>query len=120
MSDLDALARDLLVATKAVPAETRRVVQRGALNIKRDWQEAWSGLSHAPSLASAVTYDTKETAAGGEAEIGPDKGRRQGALGNLIEFGSVNNGPIPGGGPALMAEAPRFEQAMFDLTADLL
>lgn len=117
---LDELIAALDKAGKTLPEAVRGVVQKGALNIKRDWQERWSGLKHAPALASAVTYDTKVAAAGASAEIGPDKGRRQGALGNLLEFGSVHNGPRPGGLPALEAEAPRFEKALGDLAEKAL
>lgn len=110
-SELEQLSDDLAEAVIDI-ADVRLVVQKGALNVKRDWQNAWSGLAHAPYLAAAVTYDTAVTASGVEAEIGPDKSRRQGALGNLIEFGSANNGPITGGEPALQAEEPRFVEAM--------
>jgi len=54
------------------------------------------------------------------AEIGPDKLRRQGPLGNLLEYGSVHNAPHPHMIPAAEAEQPRFEQAMEDLSARLL
>lgn len=120
VAGLDELVDDLTRAQKVVPLQIRQVVQKGALNIKKDWQSRWTGLSHAPALASAVSYDTKETAVGASAEIGPDKGRRQGALGNLLEFGSVNNAPHPGGMPALAAEGPRFEKAMGDLAEKAL
>lgn len=114
------LAADLgIVAAEAIPA-SRAVTQKGALNIKQGWQRRWSGLSHAPMLAAAVTYDTKMSGMGAMAEIGPDKGRPQGALGNLLEFGSVNNGPIPGGAPSLDEEAPRFEKALSELAEKAL
>jgi hypothetical protein len=120
VTGLDELISDLDRAAKAVPVGVRTVVQKGALNIKKDWQQRWTGLSSAPSLAAAVSYDTKEVPFGASAEIGPDKARRQGALGNLLEFGSVNNAPHPGGLPALEAEAPRFEKALGDLVEKLL
>jgi hypothetical protein len=41
--------------------------------------------------------------------IGPDKGGPQGALGNLLEYGSVKNPPHRDGGRALDVEEPRFE-----------
>lgn len=92
------------------------VVERGAVNIKRDWQQRWTGMAHAPSLPAAISYDPLHWSIGRvETEIGPDKARRQGALGNLVEFGSVHNGPRPGGVPALDAEAPKFERAILDL-----
>lgn len=114
---LAALAAEYDEAAGIAPAEARKVVQRGALNIKRDWRKAWTGLSHAPRLPYAVGYDTQITPAGAVAEIGPDKDleNKQGALGNLIEYGSVNNAPKPGGAPALKAEEPKFLQALEDL-----
>lgn len=111
-ADLKALAAELDAAARIAPAETRKVVAKGALNIKKDWQDRWSGLKHAPALPSAITYDSHETPTGGWAEIGPDKAKRQGALGNLIEYGSVKNPPRPGGAPALEAERPKFEKAL--------
>ncbi|MEU8186011.1 hypothetical protein [Micromonospora carbonacea] len=118
--ELHLLAVDLDEAAAAAPAEVRKVVQKGALNIKTDWRRRWSGHPHARRLPYAVTYDTKETSTGSSAEIGPDKDKPQGALGNLFEFGSVNNAPIPGGIPAAAAEKPRFEKALEDLAVRLL
>jgi hypothetical protein len=119
-SGLDGLAADLNRAAQVAPAAARKVVQAGAFNIKRDWRAAWSGLAHAPSVGRAVTYDTVVTATGATAEIGPDKALRQGALGNLIEFGSINNAPHPGGAPALEAEQPRFERALEQVALEAL
>lgn len=118
--DLQRLAADLRNARPVTAAKVRGVVQKGALNVKNDWRAAWSGLRHAPSVDEAVTYDVNVTAGGVEAEIGPDKNKRQGALGNLLEFGSRNNAPIPGGEPALQSEEPRFVKAMEDVAGDLL
>lgn len=111
-SELATLARDIQLGYLEAAEDARRVIARGALNIKRDWQKAWSGFAHAPHLAKAVTYDTTVSKYGIEAEIGPDKNRRQGALGNLAEYGSVNNSPKPGGGPATAAEELRLAAAM--------
>lgn len=92
--------------------EFRSVVNKGALNVKLDWQRRWRGLSHAPYLAATIGYDLTSRGPGlHEAEIGPNKLARQGALGNIIEFGSVNNPPHPGGLPAALREEPKFEQA---------
>lgn len=92
--------------------EFRAVVNRGALNVKTEWRKRWTGLSHAPHLASAISYDVTSRGNGQHsAEIGPDKARPQGALGNIIEFGSINNRPHPGGLPAARREEPRVERA---------
>jgi hypothetical protein len=111
ISQLTKLAADLRSHSRKTPAAAVAVVSKGALNVKNDWRKAWSGIGHAPALPAAVTYETKVNLRSVEAEIGPDKDRRQGALGNIIEFGTSKNGPRPGGAPALEREASRFEAA---------
>lgn len=98
-------------------ADARKAVARGALNIKRDAQRRVSDIAHAPAYPRAITYDSHETPTGGWAEIGPDKNRRQGALGNILEHGTRKNAPIPHMGPAGQAEEPRLARALQDLGA---
>ncbi|MGC5033076.1 hypothetical protein [Micromonospora sp. DT229] len=118
--ELDRWVRTLDSAAEDAPAEARKVVQRGALQIKRDAQQRISGLKHAPAYPHSITYDTKETPGGAVAEIGPDKNRRQGALGNILELGTVKNPPRPHMIPAAQAEEPKFERALADLAERLL
>lgn len=120
IDDLNRLAAELDTAAGVAPEEARKVVAHGAFNIKKDWRQAWTGLAHAPALPYAISYDVRQVGGRVAAEIGPDKDKRQGALGNLIEYGSVNNAPRPGGLPALEREAPRFEKAMEDLAVRAL
>lgn len=107
-------------AGREAVAEGRRVVQRGALNIKRDARRLSSGIAHAPAYPYAIGYDTWATGTTVRAEIGPDKDKRQGALGNILEYGTVNNAPIPHLGPALDIEGPKFVAAVEQLGADVL
>lgn len=112
---------DLLAhAADVAPAESRKVVARGALNIKSDARRRISGHPRLRALPAAITYDSHPTPAGGWAEIGPDHDRRQGALGNIPEYGTVNNAPTPYMRPAAEAERPRFERAMEDLAMKAL
>lgn len=120
VSQLTALAADLRQHSRETPSKLVPVVAKSALNVKRDWQRAWSGLEHVPDIPAAITYDTTVRAREVEAEIGPDKSRPQGALGNILEFGTSNNGPIPGGPPALAAEEPRFVSAIEKIAAGIL
>jgi hypothetical protein len=116
-----AAVADILVRAAAVaPLAARAVVAKGALNIKTDARARISGLAHAPAYPSAITYDSHETAGSAWAEIGPDKDKRQGALGNLLEYGSTNNGPRPHMGPAAEAELPKFAAAMEELAVKAL
>ena len=102
------------------PAEVRKVVQKGALNIKTDARKRITGLRHAPFYPLAIGYDSKETPTGASAEIGPDKEKKQGDLGNILELGTPKNAPRPHLVPALAAEGPRFERALEALGVRLL
>jgi hypothetical protein len=117
---LHSLIAELEHAAAVAPAEAGKVVTKGAVNIKKDWRKRWSGFPHAPALPYAIGFDLRMHGTESEAEIGPDKDKRQGALGNLFEYGSVKNPPIPGGAPALEAERPKFEQALSELPAYVL
>ncbi|GAA2696521.1 hypothetical protein [Actinoplanes palleronii] len=113
-SQLNRLAATLDTAGQAIPDSVAEVIKRGALNIKKDAARRASGLAHAPAYPRSISFDFARGLSGPSAEIGPDKGRRQGALGNLIEYGSVNNGPRPHLGPALDAEAPKLQRYLED------
>jgi hypothetical protein len=116
----DELIADLTRAAEHVIDETKAVVKRGAQNIKRDTQARWAGARYAPSLAAAVSYDVTSSAASVKAEIGPDKAKRQGALGNIYEYGVPGTAPQPALSPALDAEEPRFVKALEDMAVNLL
>lgn len=97
-----------------------RVGEKGALNIKKDWQAAWASHSYIGPLSRAVTYERYTRREELEWVIGPDKNREQGALGNIIEYGSPTSAPIQGGGPALDRETPRLEKHIADVTAEVI
>ncbi|MEU9349032.1 hypothetical protein AB0D74_48330 [Streptomyces sp. NPDC048278] len=115
MRDVRRLEEHLARSIPLVRREARRVVSKGALNVKRDWAKnarASSGR-HAPAYPASVGYDLLSVGPDiTDARIGPDKDAPQGALGNLLEYGSVKNPPHNDGGRALAAETPRFEAAM--------
>lgn len=105
--------------SRSVP-EVEKVVSKGSLNVKQDAARRASGLKHAPAYPAAIGYDLYHGLTTVRSKIGPDKQKRQGALGNILELGTVNNPPIPHLGPALDEEAPRYERALGDLGANLL
>lgn len=110
-------------ADREILPEVGKVVSKGALNIKRDWQARWRGLTRLPGLARTITYDTETRGQIASAEIGPDHRRGgQAPLAHIPEYGmpQTNTPPHPGGRPALEAEAPRFERALADVAGDLL
>ena len=102
-------------------SEAKKVVSKGALNIKSEWRRRWRGIAHAPRLPLSISYDITDAADMISAEIGPVDGPAlQGFLGAIIEFGGIHSGPIPGGLPSLELEAPRFESACDALLREAL
>ena len=122
MDTPETLAAALLEAGAKTALVSRGVVQKGSLNIKT--QARANVLSSAPvhnaHAANAITYDTKFTATAAEGEIGYDKAKRGGSLGNLLEYGSSHNSPHRDLGRALDDEEPRFEEALAEAIEHLL
>lgn len=109
--ELAALGRELRAAANLAPDKIAEIVRKGAQNIKTEWanrMRARSRHGHIPHLPKAISYDVRKRQYGAGAEIGPDKRRKQGPLGNLLEFGSVNNPPHNDGGRALYSEGRNF------------
>lgn len=106
------LAADLGMAGPAVVPLARAVVERSALAVKNGMARDARGHQHFPSFPNSITYDVR----GLSAEIGPDKNRRQGALGNILYFGTSKNAPVLNIGAALEREAPNFERLLGDAT----
>ncbi len=110
------LEKVLVQATAGVIRDVKAVVEKGAVNIKKDARKRIGGLAHARRYPYSITYDMRSSVmTGPTAEIGPDKSKRQGALGNILEYGTVNNPPHPHMRPAAEAELPKFERALQDL-----
>lgn len=115
VSELRKLEVDLGAGAVVALEAVRKVAQVGALKIKREMQTEGSGHAHAPLFGQSITYDTKIGPTYVEAEIGPDKNRAQGALGNLLYFGSSKNGPVIDLTGPLRREAP----IVADLAAEI-
>ncbi len=118
--DLSAWADELGDAADKVLPEARNVVARGVMNIKRDARRLASGHDFLPHYPMSITYDIRQGGDYVEGEVGPDKNRRQGPLGAIIESGSVNSAPMPHMAPATAKELPRYYKALDDLLPKLL
>ncbi len=118
MSEVRALAVDMRQAVRKVTGETKRIVAKGAVEIKKDLRAKMAGSKHFKGFTPAITYDVLD--GGLSAEIGPERGK-PGSGGNLAYFGSSRGGgtvedPIE----ALLREAPEVERRLSDLLGGLL
>lgn len=121
-TEFDRYAGDLVAAVREVSDGIPKVVGRGALNVKTQWNAAFSESEHF-RLGGTVTYDTRTLAGAVEAVIGPDKDRRPvAALANIAHFGGANGGGGTIADPQtfLDNEAPNFVEALGDLIEEAL
>jgi hypothetical protein len=102
---LTAVVGDLNAFPRRLAVNVRKAVQVTSTKVRDDARNRIKGHKYLPAYPYSITYDTKVTAEGVEGEIGPDKGRAQGPLGNIVEYGTSKNAPIPHLGPALDAHA---------------
>lgn len=103
--------------------ETKKVVGRGSLNVKRDAQRIIRAASHRgylPHYPRSISYDVTARGTVVTGTIGPKTEKLQGGLGRILEYGTVNNAPIPHLGPALDKEEPVLARYMEDLGQALL
>lgn len=106
LTDVRTLSTDLGKIADSVVPEARKVIQRGALNIKKDMQREAQGVEHAPALPGDISYETHEQRGGIVAEIGPTRGD-VGSLA-LLYFGNSKAAPrLPDPVHALEREAPK-------------
>lgn len=109
---LNELLRDLTAEPGRVQRKAPQVIREGAQAVQTKWRQHAGFSRHAPHYPKSITFDVDWKGSTIEAEIGPDKGLPQGALGNLIEYGSANS-PPHGNDVAALAEAgPKIERAL--------
>lgn len=110
MAGVDVIGLTVVVDDLGTFAERLRVnagkaVKVTSQKVRDDARNRIKGHKYLPAYPYSITYDVKVTAEGVEGEIGPDKGRAQGPLGNIVEYGTSKNAPLPHLGPALDANA---------------
>lgn len=118
-SEIDEIVADLGRVAATAGQYVRKAVEVAARNNKDDWRDfAKAELTpgSARKFPFSITYDITTFQGFGlsiiQAEIGPDKDRPQGALGNLLEYGSVNNAPKSYGANALKANESDFQRGL--------
>lgn len=121
-SELRTLAIDLGDAASDVLDEADKINARGAFNIKRTMQDEAKSSGYYRHFSRSITYDNRPSRSGRsiEREIGPDKGRTQGALGNILYFGTRNNAPVLDVESGLRKEEPAYVRHMGEMAERLI
>ena len=91
------------------------VAQKGALNIKKElaYSAIWS--KHFKGMAGSITYESHYQIGKVRYDIGPDKAKRGGGLGNIAYFGTSRGGGTLDIEQPLRSEGPRFQSALAEL-----
>lgn len=119
-SDLTKLAADLgTVPAKSGP-NIRKAFEVTSVNVKKAWQEPLKGSASLAGLPSALGYDIETDGTSIKSEIGFDKNRSQGPLGNISEFGSPTIAPRGFGLTALEANQADFQKGLEIAISDAL
>lgn len=119
MSDSAAELRQFAIAVGRIADgaydDVEGVIEKGALNVKSEMIADVSASRHFKGMAGSITYDPKNAAGVIRREVGPDKGRRGGALGNIYYFGTSRGGGTGDIEKPLNSEEPRLMSAMQSL-----
>jgi hypothetical protein len=115
--ELGALAVRLAGAGRRAVPLVREVVAKAAQDVQDDLREKARGHATFPHFPRSITHDVR----GLDAEIGPDKNARQGALGNILYFGTARTGPVlEHPARAVDRARPGFERALAEAGAQAI
>jgi hypothetical protein len=122
-SELNQIAAALADVPANAGKHVRAAVEVTSVKVKKSWREKLDGSRTLPGLPFAVTYDVITSSTLGrdsviQSEIGFDKDKNQGPLGNVSEFGTVNNPPRGFGLAALQENLKDYEDGLAQALAD--
>jgi hypothetical protein len=89
---LEGLIADLGKVHSALYKTVEQTLEKGALELKDQLNANLAASTHFRGAAGSVTYDGMVSFGSVGFEVGPDKGRRGGALANIAFFGTSRGG----------------------------
>ena len=116
-AELRRLATNLGHVAGSAVKDVDEVLKKGAQNIKTEMQADASGSRHFKAMAGSISYDSRYLPGRVRYVVGPDKGRRGGALGNVYYFGTSRGGGSGDIDKPLRSEEPRTMSALDALAA---
>lgn len=110
------LIRDLEEVPRNAGLFVRDAMERTAIDIRDDWRSAASGMKGLRAYPRSIGYDFVGFQGFGATtltcEIGPDKSRKQGSFGAIIEYGAPTFAPRHYGDNALDAHEEQYERLL--------
>jgi hypothetical protein len=95
--------------------EVDAIIKRGAQNVKNEMATDARGSQHFRGMAGSISYDSDYRIGEAAYEVGPDKSRPGGSLGNIYYFGTSRGGGTGDLEKPLRSEEPRLVNALNDL-----
>jgi hypothetical protein len=119
---LEALASDLGESMRRAPVQVRQAVEVTANKVKKSAQARAAEIGpHLRLIPQSIDYDiVYANAFVVQAEVGFNKGKPQGALGAIPEFGTPNSAPHPVLAPSLDENEADFEYGISLATGRIL
>lgn len=115
-SEVDQLAAALGEVASSAGPYVHDAMQTTAIDITNEWRDQASGLPSLRYYPRSIGYDFAGFQGFGSTifrcEIGPDKNRRQGALGAIVENGSPTSAPHKFGENITEAHSGQFEELL--------
>lgn len=119
VSEIRKLEQDLgRIPGRMVPPMIAAVT-KSAKSVQDAMRAEAGGHAHFPHFPSSITSEVKVKAGLIQGEVGPDKALTQGALGNILYFGTSKNAPVLNINAGIDREAPAFEKAVTDAAGKL-
>lgn len=114
-SELRVLSQNLGKIAGSAVKDVDAVLKKGAQNVKEEMAADARGSRHFKGMAGSISYDSDYRVGQPAYEVGPDKSRRGGALGNIYYFGTSRGGGSGDLEKPLRSEGPRLEKSLADL-----
>lgn len=109
---LEEIAHSFRVASAEAMSEARKVIKKGAVEVKKQMQKDAQGHRHFPGLGRSISFEMTGNQFFAEAEIGPTRG----VLAGIAYFGSSRPGgaTVPDPRTAADAEASVIAELLGD------
>jgi hypothetical protein len=111
-AEFRALANDLGKIAGHAVKDVDGVLKKGAQNVKTEMVTDATASEHFKGMAGAISYDSRYSIGTPRYEVGPDKDRGGGALGNIAYFGTSRGGGTLDIEKPLRTEEPRLTTAL--------